>query len=103
MDFQHSLAIQELASKESLIQKQRDELDYLEKSNDDLKNKVVVYERFLHALQTNIDVTMNNDNVRALLRNACSWSYAHREGNGELTKREQQDRINSAFNRLLDY
>lgn len=66
-----------------------------------LKEKVAMYERFLHAL--NMGVTcVDNDMVRELVHNADSWSYAHRRGNGELSDREQQQLINSAFWRLCD-
>lgn len=66
-----------------------------------LKEKVAMYERFLHAL--NMGVTcVNNDMVRELVHNADRWSYAHRRGNGELSDREQQQLINSAFWTLCD-
>ena len=65
-----------------------------------LREKVKMYEQLLHDIQLNAEVTMNGDNMRALIGNICSWSYAHRAGNGELSEREQQDRINAAFYKL---
>ena len=66
-----------------------------------LKEKVAMYERFLHAL--NMGVTcVDNDMVRELVSNADRFSYAHRRGNGELSDREQQQMINAAFWRLCD-
>ena len=66
------------------------------------QEKVAVYESLLHDIQLNAEVTMNGDNVRKLISNICSWSYAHRSGNGELTEEEQQERINYAFRKLRD-
>lgn len=65
-----------------------------------LKEKVVMYERFLHQLQMNAEVTMDADVVKQLIDNACSWSYAHRCGNGLLTEEEQQAIIDQAFDKL---
>ena len=66
-----------------------------------LKEKVAMYEKFLHAL--NMGVTcVDNEMVRELVSNADRWSYAHRMGNGELSDREQQQLINVAFWTLCD-
>lgn len=65
-----------------------------------LEEKVQMYERFLHQLQLNAEVAMNADIVRQLISNACSWSYAHRRGNGEPTEEEQQVMIDQAFDKL---
>jgi hypothetical protein len=65
-----------------------------------LEEKVKMYETFLHQLQMNAEVVMNGDLVRQLISNACSWSYAHRRGNGEPSEDEQQAMINKAFDKL---
>ena len=66
-----------------------------------LKEKVAMYERFLHAI--NMCVTCaNNDGVRELVSNADKFSYSHRRGNGELSDREQQQLINAAFWKLCE-
>ena len=61
-----------------------------------------MYESFLHLLQLNAEVTLNADGVKKLISNACSWSYAHRRGNGELTDDEQQAIIDKAFVTLCE-
>ncbi len=65
-----------------------------------LKEKVEMYERFLHQLQMNAEVAMDADIVKQLITNACSWSYAHRCGNGMPTEEEQQAMIDQAFDKL---
>ena len=67
-----------------------------------MKQKIVMYESFLHQLQRNSMVTMNGKNVEKLINNACSWSYAHRIGNGDLSDKEQREAVERAFNKLTD-
>jgi len=62
-----------------------------------LREKVEVYEQLLHDIQLHAEVTMRPDAVRALVGKICGWSYAHRSGNGELSEKEQQVRIDHAF------
>lgn len=64
------------------------------------KQKVEVYEDLLHSIQLYSEVTMNNDQIREVIRRICAWSYAHRSGNGELTEKEQNEGIDQAFWRL---
>lgn len=67
-----------------------------------LKEKVIKYEQFLHALQIHAEVTMNPTKIGKLINNACSWSYAHRRGNGELSEKDQREIINKAFEKLTE-
>ena len=67
-----------------------------------LKARVQKYEEFLHALNMYAAIVMDDKKVGKLIENACSWSYAHRVGNGEYTDREQQDIIDRCFDRLTD-
>lgn len=62
-----------------------------------LHEKIRVYEQLLHDLYFHSTVTMNHQGVMALLNKVGAWSYAHRAGNGELSEKDQQQRINSAF------
>lgn len=66
-----------------------------------LKQKVEMYENFLHKINSFI-VSCNNDGIKELIENADNWSYSHRVGNGEPSDREQQRLINNAFWKLLD-
>ena len=61
-----------------------------------------MYESLLHLLQLNAEVTLNHENVKKLIGNICSWSYAHRRGNGEPTDEEQQAMIDKAFDKLCE-
>lgn len=65
------------------------------------RDKIDKYESLLHALQLNFEV-MDSERVKQLLRNISAWSYAHRSGNGMLSEDEQDNRIESAFHKLLD-
>lgn len=65
------------------------------------KKKIEVYERVLHNLQMHYEVTGNHEQVKDQLSRICTWSYAHRAGNGMLTERQQNKLIRDAFNRLI--
>lgn len=67
-----------------------------------LREKVTMYERLLHNIQMYREVTMDGDKVRQLLDNVGAWSYAHRQGNGELTDRQQHALIDAKFRKLTD-
>ena len=67
-----------------------------------LQKKVNQYERFLHSLQLHAEVCLDHEGTKKLISNACSWSYAHRRGNGEYTDEEQDAMINASFNKLTD-
>lgn len=67
-----------------------------------LQKKVNQYERFLHSLQLHAEVCMDHEKTKRLISNACSWSYAHRRGNGEYSDEEQEAIINHAFHKLTD-
>jgi hypothetical protein len=58
-----------------------------------------VYERFLHRVALYAD-TFNNLKVQEAVTLICSWSYAHRSGNGELSEYEQQKRIDHVIERM---
>lgn len=66
-----------------------------------LEEKVAQYEAFLHKINLYC-VCMNHDGIAQLVRNADSWSYAHRQSNGELSDEEQDQLIASKFWKLLD-
>jgi hypothetical protein len=66
-----------------------------------LKEKAAQYEDFLHKINMFI-VSCNNDGIAELVKNADSWSYAHRVGNGQLSEKKQQQAINGAFWTLCD-
>lgn len=64
------------------------------------KQKIEMYERFLH--QINLCITCCDDKgVCDLVSRANHWSYSHRVGNGELSDKEQARLIAEAFWNLL--
>ena len=65
------------------------------------KEKIAMYERYLHALSIMCTCT-DNFGAKELVTNADIWSYAHRVSNGELSDEEQQKVIDNAFWKLLD-
>lgn len=77
------------------------ELERYEGELAELREKTQVYEQLLHKIQLNAEVVMDHAVVGDLIRNICSWSYAHRRGNGEYSEQEQDAIVRSAFDRLL--
>jgi hypothetical protein len=72
----------------------------MEKSIDELeilKDKVNTYETVLHSIQLYHDVTMDHDRLSRLIQMICSWSSAHRQGNGEL---DNSALVNLQYERL---
>lgn len=66
-----------------------------------LHEKVDIYESFLHKINQFI-ISGNNEGIKELVKNADNWSYSHRRGNGELSEKQQQQCINTAFWKLCD-
>jgi len=64
------------------------------------KQKIEMYEGLLHDINSSAAIAMRAEDVQRLIRNICDWSYAHRQGNGELTDKQQRNLINGAFWRL---
>jgi hypothetical protein len=74
----------------------------IEQENIKLLKKVEMYEGFLHDIQMYAEVSMSASKMESLIGNACSWSYAHRVGNGIYSDSDQQLKVDNAFNRLRD-
>jgi hypothetical protein len=66
-----------------------------------LKQKVQVYEQFLHKISMACTIG-DNLMLQELIANADNLSYAHRQGNGMLSEKEQQGLINDKFIKLCD-
>ena len=66
-----------------------------------LKQKVEMYEAFLHKINLGV-MCSNNLMIQELVANADGWSYAHRSGNGEISDRQQDQRIHNMFWKLCD-
>lgn len=78
----------------------------IRKQNDILtlakdKEKIAVYESMFHALHF-AQVAMNPERVGRLLDSISAWSYAHRQGNGELTDEEQQKLIERSLKKMKE-
>ena len=60
-----------------------------------------MYEAFLHKISMAC-TCMDNLAIQELVQNADAWSYAHRQGNGMLSDKKQQELINSKFFKLCN-
>lgn len=65
-----------------------------------MHEKIEVYEQLLHDLYFHSTVTMRHDAVMDCLNRISAWSYAHRQGNGEFSMKEQQELIDHHFWKL---
>lgn len=61
-----------------------------------------VYKDTLHALHFASSVTIDSKRVGDILNAISAWSYAHRRGNGELSDKEQQLLVETAFRKLKE-
>ena len=59
-----------------------------------------VFRRVFHHINTHASITMNQEKMQEIIGAICAWSYAHRQGNGELSDKEQQALIDRAFDRI---
>ena len=69
--------------------------------NPTLKDKVTMYEAFLHKINMAC-IVGDNLMLQELIANADNYSYSFRQGNGMLSDKEQQELINSKFFKLCD-
>jgi len=60
-----------------------------------------MYEAFLHKINMAC-VCGDNLAIQELVQNADAWSYAHRQGNGEISDKQQQELIDNRFFKLCD-
>jgi hypothetical protein len=68
--------------------------------NPTLKEKVAIYEEFLHKINTFV-ICCDNEGVAELVQNADNWSYAHRRGEF-VTDKQRNEMINNAFWKLCN-
>jgi predicted MPP superfamily phosphohydrolase len=73
---------------------------FMKNKTPTLKQKVEMYENFLHKINIFI-ISGNNDGIRELVNNADNWSYAHRSGEF-LTDKQRRKMINDMFQKLCD-
>lgn len=65
-----------------------------------LESENEVFRAAFHYINTHAAITMNGDKVREMISAICSWSYAHRCGNGEYSEKEQQELVDHAFEKI---
>lgn len=75
-------------------------LEMRDQDIEGLKAKISKYESFLHKLQMHAEVRMDGEKVAKLVSNACSWSFAHRAGNGAFSVEEQDELVANALEKL---
>lgn len=66
----------------------------------ELREKVQVYENMMHSVQLFSTVVMDEKPIQHIISLINGWSYAHRQGNGELTAQEQTAMIRYWFERM---
>lgn len=59
-------------------------------------HRILFMEQLLHSLNA-ARTAGDSDRLNQLLNNIDDWSYAHRQGNGSLSEREQTQLIRAAF------
>ena len=67
-----------------------------------MTDKEQVYEDIFHSIQMYAAVTHDRAALDHLISIICDWSYAHRQGNGELTDEEQDAMIAYHYERLKE-
>lgn len=68
-----------------------------------LKHRLYEHESLLHQIQLYAEVAMNREKISQLIGLICSWSYAHRVGNGENTEEEQDAIVERAWQKIVDF
>lgn len=66
-----------------------------------LREEQDVFHKIMHIANL-ANITGKTDHMAKIVQAMDSWSYAHRRGNGELSDREQQQCVNSAFWKLRE-
>jgi hypothetical protein len=69
--------------------------------NPTLKDKVKMYEEFIHKINMAC-IVGDNLMLQELIANADNYSYSFRQGNGMLSEKKQQGLINDKFFKLCD-
>lgn len=67
------------------------------------KERLEIYETFLHSLAIPYGVSMNPERVKKGLDIVWDWYRAHSDGNGELSQEEIEDNINKSLRRMEEY
>lgn len=61
--------------------------------------RLKIYEKFFHRINMYC-ITMNSEQIAKAIGIIDSWSYAHRQGNGELSDYEQNKLVEHAIKRM---
>ena len=66
------------------------------------KQRLAVYQKFMHKISI-YSTAMNNDKIKDAVSLIDRWSYAHRQGNGELSPRQQQAAVDHVVKLMEDF
>ena len=66
------------------------------------QERLKIYEGFFHQMNVYC-ITMNNEKIREAVHLIDRWSYAHRQGNGELTEFEQKKAVEHVIEKMRDF
>ena len=64
--------------------------------------RLKIYEGFFHQMNVYF-LTMNRDRISEANSLIKDWSYAHRQGNGCLTARQQNTLVNNVVRKMRDF
>lgn len=64
--------------------------------------RLKIYESFFHQINVYC-ITMNEDKIRDAVGLINSWSYSHRQGNGEPTEYEQKKMVEFVIEKMADF
>lgn len=66
------------------------------------KQRLFVYEQFMHKISIHC-TTMNTKKIQEAVSLIDQWSYAHRQGNGELSPHQQQALIDHVVKLMEEF
>ena len=64
--------------------------------------RLKIYESFFHQINVYC-ITMNGEKIQDAVGLIQQWSYAHRQGNGMFSPREQKKMVNSVIKAMEEY
>lgn len=65
-------------------------------------DRLEIYESFFHKINLHV-VCMNNEKISDAVHIIDSWSYAHRQGNGAFSDKEQKKMVENVINKMKEF
>lgn len=64
--------------------------------------RLKIYESFFHRINLQV-LTMNNEKIKEAVTLIDRWSYAHRQGNGEVSEYQQKKMVESVVKKMKEF